>query len=109
MPSNPDPHLALARLWAYQLADVDRAMSEFGVAEKLGAAPGRRVIEEQADAYRLRAQRLKSLQDVQTARVLYRRIPGFDDADRHAKELDAIRRPVNKYRARPNYRRLRWL
>ena len=103
---NPQPHLALARLSAYQEGSPERAMAEFAAAEKLGAVPGRREIEQQADAWRLRAERTWSWQDAQTARALYQRIPGFDQADRHVKELDRIHRPV---RRRTQYvRRSRW-
>jgi len=106
LPQSPQPHLALARLWAYQEASPEHAMAEFAAAEKLGAAQGRREIEQQADAFRLRAERLSSWPDAQTARALYQRIPGFDQADRHSKELDRIHRPV---RRRVQYvRRSRW-
>ncbi len=106
LPLDPDPHLALARLSVYQEGSPERAVAEFALAEKLGAEPGRREIEQQADAYRLRAERRWSWQDAQTARALYQRIPGFDQADRHLKELDRIHRPV-RYRA-TYARRRRW-
>ncbi len=106
LPLSPQPHLGLARLAAYQEGSPERAAAEFGAAEKLGAGPGRREIEEQADAYRLRAERLWSGADIQRARALYQRIPGFDQADRHVKELNRIHRP---YRARAQYvRRRSW-
>jgi len=106
LPGSPQPHLALARLWAYEEGSPERAMAEFGAAEKLGAVPGRREIEQQADAYRLRAERLWSWTDAQKARALYQRIPGFDEANRHLKELDRIHRP-SRYRV-VYARRRRW-
>ena len=56
MPDDPAPHLALARLYVYSLPNVEKAMAEFAAAQLLGAAMGRREIEQQADAYRMRAE-----------------------------------------------------
>ncbi len=107
LPLSPQPHLALARLAVYWIGAPDHAMAEFAAAEKLGAQPGRRETEEQADGYRLRAERLRSWADAQKARALYQRIPGFDQADRHAKELDRIHKPVVR---KPQYNRRRlWM
>ena len=100
MPSDPAPRLALARVYVYSLPDVEQAMVEFSAAEQLGATLGRREIEQQADAFRLRAQReLKTnlhaaLQDAQTSRSLYQRIPGFDEANDHLADLAKIHAPV---------------
>jgi len=111
LPLSPDPHLALARLWVNE--SPERAVAEFREAEKLGAAPGRREILQQADAYRFRAQREAGAapeaawRDAQTARGLYQRIAGFDRADRHLKEVEAIRKPV-KHRVTYASRRRRW-
>jgi hypothetical protein len=106
LPQSPQPHVALARLAAYWEGAPDRAVTEFAAAEKLGAQPGRRELEEEADGYRLRAQRLWSWADAQKARTLYQRIPGFDQADRHLKELDRIHRiPVHRVQYS---RRRRW-
>jgi len=107
MPGSPQPHLALARLAAYQEGAPERAMAEVTAAQKLGAIAGRREIELEADGFRLRAEHLWSWTDAQKARVLYQRIRGFDLADRHMKELDRIHRPVVKYRA-VSVRRKRW-
>jgi len=106
LPQSPQPHLALARLAAYQEVSPERAVAEFAAAEKLGAGEDRRQIEQTADAYRLRAERLWSWTDAQKARALYQRIPRFDQADRHAKELDRIHRPY-RYRVLYSGRR-RW-
>jgi hypothetical protein len=102
MPRDPYPHLALARVYVYSLPNVERAMLEFAAAGRLGATLGRREIEEQADAYRIRAERelnsnlRAALQDAKTARSLYERIPGFDQADEHRSDLDSIHAPVNR-------------
>ena len=109
MPRDGAPHLALARVYVYSLPDVEQAMAEFAAAEQLGAALGRREIEQQADAYRIRAEgELKTnlraaLRDARTARGLYQRISGFDQADQHLSDLDAIHAPVVK-----NRRSRRW-
>jgi len=110
MPDQPDPHLALARLYVYALGDVPKAMWEFALAERLGAALGRREIEQQGDAYRLRAERdaarqpRHAWQDAQQAKALYERIRGYDRADLYLRELARIRyggasrRPASRVR-----------
>ena len=83
MLDDPDPHLALARLYVYSLPNVDRAVAEFRTAERLGHPQGRREVEQEGDAYRYRAQReitdprlrRKAATDIAAARRLYRRIP----------------------------------
>src|SRR5262249_2199870 len=96
MPGDPRPHLALARVYVYSLPDPERAMREFSAAELFGATLGSREIEEQGDAYRIRALReLKSApaparRDAQTARTFYRRIPGFDRVDVHLQDVVRI-------------------
>jgi hypothetical protein len=96
MPGDPKPHLALARVYVYSLPDPDRAMREFSAAEHFGATLGNREIEEQGDAYRIRALRelktapSKARRDAQTARTFYRRIPGFDRADAHLQDVTRI-------------------
>jgi len=105
-PQSPQPHLALARLSVYQEASPEHALAEFDAAEKLGAVEGRRQIEQEADAYRLRAEHAWSWADAQKARALYQRIPHFDQADRHVKELDRIHRS-GRYHA-TYVRRRRW-
>ena len=83
-------------------------MHEFAEAARLGAAPGRREIEQQGDAYRLRAARLAAaqpqlaLRDADTARRFYQRIRGFDRVDQHLRELAQLRF------GRKVARRLRW-
>ena len=66
-------------------------------AEKLGAKLGRREVEEQGDAYRIRALRgwrtspKQSYRDAETARRYYRKIPGFDRVDDHMKDLAQVK------------------
>jgi len=111
MPDDPAPHLALARLYVYSLPNVEQAMSEFAKAERLGAVLGQREIEQQGDAWRLRAveqaaarQWEEAEKDAETARLQYQRIPSFDQVDEHLRELDGIHRPVVK----KTWRRPRW-
>jgi hypothetical protein len=103
MPNDPAPHLALARTYAYSMPNVELAMREFAAAQRLGAVLGRREVEQQGDAYRLRAEREAAagqwnpaLQDRQTARQFYSRIPGFDQVDTHLQELNALHPPPPK-------------
>jgi hypothetical protein len=112
MAADPAPHLALARLYVYFLPNVEKATAEFAAAGLLGATFGRREIEQQADALRIRAQRQAAAeprlawQDAQTARALYERIPGFDQVEGHLRELDSIRAPAP--RKAPIRRSRRW-
>jgi hypothetical protein len=97
LPQDPGPHLALARYYVYEQPDPPRALEEFARAEALGATLGRREIEEQGDVYRLRSlneaarQPRQSHADAQQALAIYARVPGFDQADRHARELKRTR------------------
>ena len=116
IPADPMPRLALARVYVYSLPNVEMAMQEFDAARKLGATLGRREIEQQADAYRLRAQREQrndihaALRDAATARAFYNRIPGFDEVDEHLAEVNAIHAPksVPVHKLRYNPRSHRW-
>jgi hypothetical protein len=103
LPRDPAPHLALARLYVYSLPNVDEAMTEFAAAQRLGVKLGRREIEQEGDAYRLRAKREADAgewddaeKDVAAARRQYLGIPGFDQVDVHLRELGEIHRPVVK-------------
>ncbi|MBV9505730.1 MAG: serine/threonine protein kinase [Acidobacteriia bacterium] len=100
IPQDPAPHLALARLYVYSVPDPDQAMAEFNAAQKLGAVLGRREIEQEGDAYRLRA--LEEFEnfdwdaaerDAKLARSQYEHIPGFDQVNAHLREVNSIRRP----------------
>ncbi len=98
LPRSPDPHLGLARLYVYSFRNVGRAIAELADAERSGFKPGPREIEEQADAYLLRAEqelrraekpdlarpeviRYLSLAqgDLERARNLYEPIEGFSN------------------------------
>jgi tetratricopeptide (TPR) repeat protein len=112
MPHSADPHLALARIFVYSMPDLDRALAEFRQSEKLGAKFGPRELEEQADAYRIRAQQLgpsaprEAWQAAQTARTLYRKVGDFDRAQEHLQELAPIHQPTA--RKTPTHRSHRW-
>ena len=109
LPQSPEPRLALARLYAGSFLDVERATAEFDAAVRLGAVLGRREIEQQADAYRLRAvgelprDPQAALRDAKAARALYQRIPGFDRVEESLGQLDHMRAP-----AKPRRRAARW-
>lgn len=100
MPHSAYAHLALARIFVYSFPDLTQARAEFAAAEKLGAKFGSREIEEQADAWRIRAQQLRSSNAreawtaAQQARSLYRQVAGFDKAEEHLKELARIHPPA---------------
>ena len=111
-PADPAPHVALARVYVYSLPDPEKAMAEFAAAERLGAVLGRREVEQQGDVYRIRAQQelahdwRQAMRDADVARGFYRRIPGFDEADRHLRELERIHAPAPR---KPRTRRVsRW-
>jgi hypothetical protein len=111
-PADSAPHLALARVYVYSLPDPGKAMAEFAAAERLGAVLGRREMEQQGDVYRIRAHQelardwRQAKHDADVARALYQRIPGFDEADRHLRELDRIHAPAPH---KPRTRRVtRW-
>ncbi len=113
LPRDPAPHLALARLYVYVLPNLEQALSEFAAAERLGAMPGRREVEQQGDAYRLRALQEAAarhwddaMKDAAVARRQYQRIPGFDQVDAHLRELDSIHKPIVV--ARRTRRPVRW-
>ena len=111
-PVDSAPHLALARVYVYSLPDPVKAMAEFAAAERLGTVLGPREVEQQGDVYRMRAHQelardwRQAKRDADVARALYQRIPGFDEADRHLRELDRIHSPAPR---RPHARRVtRW-
>jgi serine/threonine protein kinase len=108
-PLAPDPHLALARLFAYAFRDTDLAIAELTKAEALGYALQPREIEQKADAFRFRAWkelgeawsagtrpadaiRLVALgqRDLETAEALYQPIRGFGHVDAHLHQVKAV-------------------
>jgi eukaryotic-like serine/threonine-protein kinase len=112
MPSDPAPHLALARLYVYSRPIVEQAMSEFETAFRLGGKLGRREIEQKGDAYRLRAlDEFENMEwdaaerDAQQARRYYQGIPRFDQADAHLREVNSIHRPSTPRKVR---KAVRW-
>jgi len=113
VPALAAPHLAMARLYVYTLPNVGKAMVEFAAAERLGATLGRREIEQQGDAYRLRAERTavrdprQAWSDALAARDLYGRVRGFDQVEAHVKELARIRYGAPRRPPRQG-RRTRW-
>lgn len=109
MPGSADAHLALARVYVYWIPNVTAAMAEFAAAEKLRSVLGRREIEQEGDAYRIRAGResgQRARADAAVARGFYRRIAGFDQADAHLREVDSISRRWTRMNA--DRRRRRW-
>jgi hypothetical protein len=111
-PADSAPHLALARVYVYSLPDPEKAMAEFAAAERLGAVLAPREVQQQGDVYRIRAHQelardwRQAKRDADVARALYQRIPGFDEADRHLRELNRIHAPAPR---RPRTRRVyRW-
>jgi hypothetical protein len=100
LPASPAPHLALARVYAYWLPDAERSVREFASAERLGAVLGPREIEQEGDAYRIRAQAegatREASRDAATARGFYERIPEFDGVDERMEELAKIHGPVRR-------------
>jgi hypothetical protein len=101
LPAQSAPHLALARVYVYWLPDPEQAIQEFTAAERLGAVLGPREIEQEGDAYRIRAQqdspsdRRQAARDADTARGFYAHIPGFDQVDDHVRELAGIHAPAH--------------
>ena len=109
-PTDPAPHLALARVYTYSLPDPAKMMAEFATAEHLGAVLGRREIEQQGDGYRIFAQQelahnwRQATRDAQVARAFYRKVAGFGEVDQHMRDLRRIHAPVRKPRTWRSYR-----
>jgi eukaryotic-like serine/threonine-protein kinase len=97
LPQSPDPHLGLARVYVYSLPDVERAMGEFRLAEKLGYRLTPREWEEQGDAWRLEAARALAAGDRAGAREaagralrVYAPIRGYHLVDARVRELERL-------------------
>ena len=56
LPQSPNPHLALARVYAYTLRNAGQALGHFSEAERLGFRLGPREFEQQADAFLYRGE-----------------------------------------------------
>jgi serine/threonine protein kinase len=86
MPNSPDPHLGLARLYVYSFRDLDKAIEEWNKAEQHSYKLAGREIEQEADGFRLRAQkemadphdRALAQEDLARAKELYNSIPYYD-------------------------------
>ncbi len=111
---SPDPHLALARLYAYADHNAGQTVAELQQAERLGFHPGPRETEEEGDAYLYRGQEelreatkpglsaddrewslAASERDLARARELYEPISGFSNVSRSLEQLrhdDNLRR-----------------
>ena len=124
MPNSPDPHLGLARLDIYVLNNSGQGLAEFDAAERLGYKPGPREREQEADAYRFRAERgLRQLpgvpssdkqkygnaiaRDLDRARNLYEPIAEFSNVTRSLDQLQrsehALQASLETSRPRPRF------
>jgi hypothetical protein len=97
MPRSPDPQLGLARLYVYYLPDMSKAFAAMRAAAALGYKLGDREIEQQADAWRMRAERALALgardrarRDAERARRLYSQIGGLEAGDERLRSLRLI-------------------
>jgi hypothetical protein len=106
LPTSPDPHLGLARIYIYGQQNAGKAAAEFHTAERLGYGLGPREFEQEADGYLLRAeQSLLRFQkahtisarrkykaqvdrDLDRARNLYEPIAGYSDVNDHLDRLE---------------------
>jgi hypothetical protein len=127
VPSLPDPHLGLARVYVYGLHNAGEAMAEMRTAERLGYRLGPREIEQQGDAYLQRGEREMlawqrapaaqarqlplAQRDFERARNLYEPIAGFSKVDESLDRLyrneDQIKR-IQAELARRHVYRPRW-
>jgi eukaryotic-like serine/threonine-protein kinase len=94
-PKWPDPHLGLARVYIYDMNDLERGSDALKEAEEAGYSPGKREKAQMADGYRNRADRvwgesvrlrgfpqekehlLKAREDYQNALEIYQSIVPF--------------------------------
>jgi len=119
LPRSPDPHLALARLYVYNLRNVGRAVAELSVAERLGFKPGPREAEQQADGYLFRAEQelvqadkakagspeaakyaARTQSDLQRAFNLDEPIEGFSNVGSNLERIDLDRAKLQSLQAR---------
>ena len=113
LPLHPEPHFALARVYAYALPNVDEAMAEFDAAQKLGGVIGKRESEQEGDVYRERAQAevstsLKAARaDAARAHGFYLRARGFGQVEDHLKQVERLER-VGLAAPRRSPRSRRW-
>jgi eukaryotic-like serine/threonine-protein kinase len=106
LPSAPDPHLGLARIYIYNLHNIGRAVAEFHTAEALGFSLGPREMAQEGDGYLYRAEQelrqgetapderagkrflAEANRDFERARALYEPIEGYAQADDRLGQLD---------------------
>ena len=119
LPRSPDPHLALARLYVYNLRNVGRAVAELSVAERLGFKPGPREAEQQAEGYLFRAEQelvqadkakpespesakyaARTQSDLQRAFNLDEPIEGFSNVSSNLERIDLDRAKLQSLQAR---------
>ena len=109
LPKSPDPHLGLARLWVYSYRDLGKAIEEWDKAEQLGYKMGPREIEQEADGFRLRAQkelnerhdREAAAHDLGQAKTLFQSISSYDDVPQYLKLVAQAERQLNPRPAAP--------
>lgn len=108
LPTSPDPHLALARLYVYAYRNVAPAVAELRQAEQLGYHLGPRESDMEADGYLYRAewdmQRAKrasshderhkwlsqAREDLSEAANLYHPIIGFSDVNDNLDRVESL-------------------
>jgi hypothetical protein len=86
LPNSPDPHLGLARLYVYSYRDLDKAIDEWNKAEQRKYKLGPREIEQEADGFRLRAEKAMAephghaaaQEDLAHAKGLYQSIHDYE-------------------------------
>lgn len=96
LPKSPDPHLGLARLYVYAFRDLDKAIEEWDKAGHLRYKLAPREKEQEADGFRLRAEkeinethdRAAAKEDLGRAKELYQSIHDYDDVP-HSLQLVA--------------------
>jgi serine/threonine protein kinase len=112
---SPDPYLGLARIYTYELNDLERARSALETAQKYGHAMGRREKVQLADGYLARIRRtwddsralkdmpdrekeylVRAQQDCSTATDLYQQVGVYAGAVRNFKQLIERCDQVNK-------------
>jgi hypothetical protein len=87
LPNAPDPHLGQARLYVYSYRLLDKAVEELDKAEQRQYKLGPREFEQEADGYRLRAEkewtelhnRDAAKEDLAHAKDLYRSARDYND------------------------------
>ncbi len=103
LPNAPDPYLGLARLYVYSFRDLDKAIEEWDQAEQRHYKLGSREIEQEADGFRLRAQkemyelhdRTAAKEALARAKELYQSINGYNDVAQRLQIVAQDERELN--------------